>query len=388
MRSVVVLASFLCLGTVVTAWSTPRTTSTTLFHIKSFTSDLGVRQRPCCGSLFPKKSRRLALTAFFQSAHHHQAPTTRRRNKKWIIRSTIFLLLAASAVFLSPRPAAASSTALQLLDPAAQAVATATTYASNTPPVIILPTIAAPVSFKTELRLTLRLLFAALIGGAVGKERSVSTHHSAGVRTMSLVAVGAASFTICSLYGFTSAYGGQRCDPSRMASNIVSGVGFVGAGVITTTTSQANAAAAGDSGTSIVHGLTTAAAIWLSAAVGVACGVGMYYLAVAAGCLTIGILRFGQATKSGVKPRRDHRRRRNNNNAVRDEQNVEQSEKQQSRRTLRAQPFDSQDFTSSDWEDYTTGSSSTTGPPLKEDRQDQIHIIRARQNNETDSMAP
>jgi putative Mg2+ transporter-C (MgtC) family protein len=134
----------------------------------------------------------------------------------------------------------------------------------------------------------MRLLFASLLGACVGKERSMTHKHSAGVRTMALVALGAAAFTVCSSFGFNALAAG-RCDPSRMASNVASGVGFVGAGVITTSTG----ANPNDSRQSIVHGLTTATAIWISAAIGVACGVGMFYIATAATLTTIAILKFG-----------------------------------------------------------------------------------------------
>mmetsp|Transcript_20706 Transcript_20706/g.57215 ORF Transcript_20706/g.57215 Transcript_20706/m.57215 type:complete len:102 (+) Transcript_20706:1139-1444(+) len=78
-----------------------------------------------------------------------------------------------------------------------------------------------------EARISLRLIFAALTGAAIGKERS-GKYHPAGVRTMSLVALGAALFTLCSRHGFA----GTHYDTSRMASNVASGVGFIGAGVI------------------------------------------------------------------------------------------------------------------------------------------------------------
>lgn len=141
----------------------------------------------------------------------------------------------------------------------------------------------APLSPGMELRLSFRLLFAGMVGAAVGKERS--HHHPAGVRTMSLVSLGAAAFTICSMYGFA----GCRYDPSRMASNVASGVGFVGAGVITTTRNKGNE--------SVVHGLTTAAAIWLSAAMGVASGLGLFYIASVSALATIGILRVNQVAE-------------------------------------------------------------------------------------------
>lgn len=113
---------------------------------------------------------------------------------------------------------------------------------------------------------------------------------------MALVALGACAFTVCSAFGFSAAVAGGRCDPSRMASNVASGVGFVGAGVITTTSNNPN-----DSRQSIVHGLTTATAIWISAAIGVACGVGMLYIATAATLSTITILRFGGFKKKFKK---------------------------------------------------------------------------------------
>ncbi len=101
---------------------------------------------------------------------------------------------------------------------------------------------------------------------------------------MALVAMGASAFTICSAYGFLAFPG--KYDPSRMAANVASGVGFVGAGVITTT---------GDKNQNVVHGLTTAATIWLSAGVGVACGVGLFRIATTASLATISILRLGRA---------------------------------------------------------------------------------------------
>lgn len=77
----------------------------------------------------------------------------------------------------------------------------------------------------------------------------------------------------------------MKCDPSRMAANVASGVGFVGAGVITTSAANHQ---------NVVHGLTTAATIWLSAAVGVACGVGLTRVATTAAIATIFILRLGR----------------------------------------------------------------------------------------------
>ena len=234
-------------------------------------------------------------------------PKQRRphRKLKWVILAVLAALT--SATLWPIRSASAASTVF-LTEPAVPVVAAAV------PPPAVISALSSPVSKRTELQLTVRLLVAALIGAAVGKERSDAHHHSAGVRTMSLVAMGAAAFTVCSAVGFAN-MAQTRYDPSRMASNVASGVGFIGAGVITTTTSS-NA-----SNNSMVHGLTTAAAIWLSAAIGVACGVGLYMVSTAAGLLTIAILRFGQLTKREKWER--HRRQQ------RQQQLKQRSEKQQ-----------------------------------------------------------
>lgn len=211
------------------------------------------------------------------------------RRKRWIG----FLLFLVAATFF-PKYALGGATSAASLTPntakaaAITAAATPLTYSSN--PAISTLAIGPPLSKMAELRVTGRLLIAAALGAGVGKERSGKPHHAAGVRTMSLVAMGAAAFTVCSMYGFTSA---GRYDPSRMASNVASGVGFIGAGVITTSSNNRN--------TNIVHGLTTAAAIWISAAIGVVCGAGLYYIASVAALCTVTILRVGEIKKKNRK---------------------------------------------------------------------------------------
>jgi putative Mg2+ transporter-C (MgtC) family protein len=122
----------------------------------------------------------------------------------------------------------------------------------------------------------LRLTVAAALGGAIGLERELR-ERQAGLRTHLVVCVGSALFTLVSAYAFTS----PRVDPTRIAAQIVSGIGFLGAGAIIR------------QGLS-VRGLTTAATLWLVAAIGMASGAGYYDAAVIAtlgALLTLGPLR-------------------------------------------------------------------------------------------------
>ena len=125
-----------------------------------------------------------------------------------------------------------------------------------------------------ELELVLRVVFACLLGFFIGKERS-KKHKSAGVRTFMIVAIGAAIFTIVSKYGFISiATPKTRVDVSRVAHTIVTGVGFLGAGIISSKNGKK-------------QGITTAAGVWVMAAIGIACGTGMYIPALGATALII-----------------------------------------------------------------------------------------------------
>ena len=112
----------------------------------------------------------------------------------------------------------------------------------------------------------LRVALAAVLGGAVGIERELR-EREAGLRTHLLVSVGSALFTLASAYGFRDflVHGGSvvRADPTRIAAQIVSGIGFLGAGAIIR------------QGLS-VRGLTTAATLWVVAAIGLASGAGYY----------------------------------------------------------------------------------------------------------------
>ncbi|TFG74719.1 MAG: MgtC/SapB family protein [Chrysiogenales bacterium] len=113
-----------------------------------------------------------------------------------------------------------------------------------------------------EIDFILKILLAAMLGGIIGLERELS-HKEAGLRTNILIAIGSTLITILS---FKIAALSKTADPARLTAQIVSGIGFLGAGAII----QARFA---------VHGLTTAATIWTVAAIGIAVGSGYYLVA-------------------------------------------------------------------------------------------------------------
>ena len=123
----------------------------------------------------------------------------------------------------------------------------------------------------------LRLLVAAGLGGAIGLERELRDHE-AGFRTHLLVSLGACVFTLVSAYAWTdwtfSTPDGVVFDPTRIAAQIVTGIGFLGAGAIIVR------------GIS-VRGLTTAATLWVVAAIGMAAGTGYYPVAIGAAALVL-----------------------------------------------------------------------------------------------------
>ena len=125
-----------------------------------------------------------------------------------------------------------------------------------------------------------RLVLAVLLGAFVGFEREYFGK-AAGLRTFSLVSLGSCLFTILSLAGFQeiAAQTGAVIDPSRIAAQVVVGIGFLGAGLIIFRGFR-------------VEGLTTAAGLWVSAAIGMSVGVGMYLLAVVTSVLMVIIFFF------------------------------------------------------------------------------------------------
>jgi putative Mg2+ transporter-C (MgtC) family protein len=114
-----------------------------------------------------------------------------------------------------------------------------------------------------EIEIILRLLLATALGAGIGFQRELAKK-PAGVRTHSLICLGSALVMVVSVYGFEGDF-----DPARVAAGMIAGVGFLGAGVIFR-------GMRGD----VVVGLTSAASIWITAAIGMAAGTGMYLISV------------------------------------------------------------------------------------------------------------
>jgi len=221
--------------------------------------------------------------------------------KRSSIRLICAIILAAIVVFAPAfSPARAASTASTATASAARGLSPAAmTYTSQSRALGTFNFIPS----KAELELCFRLLYAACSGAFVGLERS-SSDRPAGVRTMALVGLGACTYTICSTHGFLphAALGlaptspildNVKVDLSRMAANIASGVGFIGAGAI----HKSKLHGKGSDDQNVVAGLTTAAAIWVSAAVGVASGAGLYLVGAVSTFSTVAILKYARLPK-------------------------------------------------------------------------------------------
>lgn len=124
-----------------------------------------------------------------------------------------------------------------------------------------------------ELEYVIRMLIAVLLGFAIGIERKIR-FKEAGMRTHAIVAAGACLFMLISKYGFVDMDG--KFDGARLAAQVVSGIGFIGAGMIMYR-KQA------------IHGLTTAAGVWITAGVGMAAGAGMYIVATSSTAIIISV---------------------------------------------------------------------------------------------------
>lgn len=141
-----------------------------------------------------------------------------------------------------------------------------------------------------EVEFSIRLIVAFIIGSLIGLERE-KRHKPAGLRTHALVCLGSALFTIVGEYGFpipASETIFRNADPARVAAQIVSGVGFIGAGIIFK-----------DRGD--IHGITTAASIWLTAALGMCVAVGFYLFAGVATVLAIVGLKYKSISERAKK---------------------------------------------------------------------------------------
>jgi len=130
-----------------------------------------------------------------------------------------------------------------------------------------------------EIELVVRLVLAIVLGGVLGWERQLGGH-AAGLRTHLLVALGSAAFTIAGTYGVVGH--GTNQDPGRIAAQIVTGIGFLGAGTIWRS---------GSTERTVIYGLTTAASIWVAAAIGMLVAYGLYVLATGCTILSFTVLR-------------------------------------------------------------------------------------------------
>ena len=141
------------------------------------------------------------------------------------------------------------------------------------------------LTLATQLELALRLTVGLILGAIIGFERELH-RQPAGFRTHSLVSLGAALFTVVSAFGF----GGDMVDPTRIAAQIVSGIGFIGAGTILQYRGH-------------IRGLTTAASLWSVAAIGTAAGAGMYVVAGVGTVLILVILSLLDSVENFAKRR-------------------------------------------------------------------------------------
>lgn len=151
----------------------------------------------------------------------------------------------------------------------------------------------------------IRILAAIILGFLIGLEREL-TNKYAGLRTHILVCLGACIFTIISIYGFPTFADGDNVvleqatgirDTSRVAAQIVTGIGFIGAGTVLRNGP-------------IVIGLTTAATLWISASIGMACGVAQYDVAIIATVLSVAVLTLIRVFERKILPKSFKRNRR------------------------------------------------------------------------------
>lgn len=127
-----------------------------------------------------------------------------------------------------------------------------------------------------HLLVLIRTIAAVVFGFGIGLEREL-TNKYAGLRTHILVCLGSCIFTILSIYAFPSAVYGSHGDPARIAAQVLTGIGFIGGGTVLRHGSS-------------VFGLTTAATLWVAAAIGMACGTGEIAIGLIATIFSVGVL--------------------------------------------------------------------------------------------------
>lgn len=136
----------------------------------------------------------------------------------------------------------------------------------------------------------LRIIFSIILGSIIGLEREL-TNKSAGLRTQIMVCLGSCLFTILSIYGFSTAVTLYPLgDPSRVAAQIITGIGFIGAGTVLRQGLT-------------VTGLTTASTLWIVAAIGMACGCGKLNIAVVSTVLAVAILVLIRILEMKIMPK-------------------------------------------------------------------------------------
>ncbi|MFD0717222.1 MgtC/SapB family protein [Paenibacillus sp. GCM10027626] len=143
--------------------------------------------------------------------------------------------------------------------------------------------------------MTIRLVLALVLGGLIGLERELGGH-SAGFRTHILVCLGSSIIVLLSMYGFAefASEPNVRLDPARLAAQVISGIGFLGAGTILRTGLT-------------ISGLTTAASLWVVASIGLAVGAGFYYGAVIGSLLVVISLFFLNKAEKAFSRAKKHR---------------------------------------------------------------------------------
>jgi putative Mg2+ transporter-C (MgtC) family protein len=137
-----------------------------------------------------------------------------------------------------------------------------------------------------------RLALATILGAAVGYDREM-LHKPAGVRTLALVALGSALVSLMSSLLTHPSFGEDLAAPSRIIQGLVAGVGFIGGGVILRLESEQR-----------VEGLTTAASIWVVAAIGIAAGLGLWRTAILAVVIALAVLLLGRPLAAASKDSR------------------------------------------------------------------------------------